>query len=148
GVGTFTRGEVRVTDSRAVVQVGARQYEMNSFPLPKIGADEGLLRVDRNAICGSDVQMYNGDVFENNFGYPTIPGHEPVGTIIDLGEKAAERGGARVGDRVILEGTVPCGECRFCKEGTTTSCIDRRNVGYTRSSVAPHLWGGFAEYLH
>jgi threonine dehydrogenase-like Zn-dependent dehydrogenase len=132
----------------AVVQIGDREYEYKRFPLPEIGPDDGLLKVDRCGICGADVQIFNGDVKENNFGYPTIPGHEPLGTIVELGENAANRWGVELGDRVIIEATVPCGICKFCAGGNTTSCIDRKNLGYTRTSVAPSLWGGFAEYLY
>jgi threonine dehydrogenase-like Zn-dependent dehydrogenase len=135
-------------NSLAVVQVGDRQFEYHEFPIPEIGPDEGLLRIDRSGVCGADVQIYNGDVKENNFGYPTIVGHEPLGTIQTVGEKAAERWGVQVGDRVILEATVPCGKCKFCAGGNTTSCIDRKNYGYTRTSVAPSLWGSFAQYVY
>jgi threonine dehydrogenase-like Zn-dependent dehydrogenase len=134
--------------SLAVVQTGDRTYEYQEFALPAIGPDEGLLRIDRSGVCGADVQIYNGDVKENNFGYPTVVGHEPLGTIEQLGERAAERWGVQVGDRVIVEATVPCGECKFCAGGNTTSCIDRKNYGYTRTSVEPSLWGSFAQYLY
>jgi threonine dehydrogenase-like Zn-dependent dehydrogenase len=135
-------------NARAVVQVGDRQFEYHEFPIPEIGPDDGLLRIDRSGVCGADVQIFNGDVKENNFGYPTIVGHEPLGTVERLGENAAKRWGVQVGDRVILEATVPCGRCTFCAGGNTTSCTDRKNYGYTRTSVAPSLWGSFAQYVY
>jgi threonine dehydrogenase-like Zn-dependent dehydrogenase len=45
---------------RAAVQLGPRQIEIQEFPRPRIGPDHGLLRVEANGICGSDVETYKG----------------------------------------------------------------------------------------
>jgi threonine dehydrogenase-like Zn-dependent dehydrogenase len=84
---------------RAAVQVGPRSIEVQEFPKPSIGPDDGLLRVERCGICGSDVEHYKGQLRAN---YPSIPGHEPLGIIEDLGDRAAERWGVQPGDRVAV----------------------------------------------
>ena len=133
--------------SRAAVQVGEEQIELQEFPIPPIGPDDGLLRVERNGICGSDVDQFRGG-HASRAPYPVIPGHEPVGTIEVVGARAAERWGVQPGDRVVVEGAVPCLTCRYCSRGQYTSCPDRMQIGWTPTTTAPSLWGGFSEYLY
>jgi threonine dehydrogenase-like Zn-dependent dehydrogenase len=132
---------------RAAVQVGPREIEMREFARPKIGADDGLLRVEANGICGSDVEIYRGHMSMNRS--PFIPGHEPMGIIEELGDRAAERWGVQVGDRVSLEVIVPCRACDDCLTGRYQACRFRKyGFGVTGVDVEPSLWGGFAEYLY
>ncbi|WP_067134970.1 zinc-dependent alcohol dehydrogenase [Microtetraspora malaysiensis] len=133
---------------RAAVQVGPRQIEIREFPRPKIGPDDGLLRVEANGICGSDVEMYKGHMRMGS-GKPLVPGHEPMGIIEEIGERAAARWGVRPGDRVALEVIVPCRNCHNCLIGRYQSCPNRTlGHGVTGIDVEPSLWGGLAEYLY
>jgi threonine dehydrogenase-like Zn-dependent dehydrogenase len=133
---------------RAAVQTGPRKIEMREFPRPQIGPDDGLLRVEANGICGSDVEIFRGHIGAPDRG-PFIPGHEPMGIIEELGDRAAERWGVQVGDRVALEVIVPCRSCEDCLTGRYQSCRFRKyGHGVTGIEVAPSLWGGFAEYMY
>ncbi len=99
------------THSKAVVQTGARALELRELPFPeRIGPDEGLLRVDACGICGSHYEQYAGTM--PYLPFPLIPGHEPVGTIVEVGEIAAKRWSVAAGDRVCIEALLPCGYCR------------------------------------
>ena len=109
---------------RAAVQTGPRTIEMREFPRPQTGADDGLLRVEANGICGSDVEIYRGHMGMNPD--PFVPGHEPLGIIEEVGERAAERWGVQVGDRVALEVIVPCRACDDCLTGRYQSCRYRK----------------------
>ncbi|MQA09347.1 MAG: alcohol dehydrogenase catalytic domain-containing protein [Pseudonocardiaceae bacterium] len=132
---------------RAAVQVGPRDIEVREFPRPKIGSDDGLLRVEANGICGSDVEMYKGHMSMGRL--PMVPGHEPLGIVEEIGERAASRWGLRPGDRVALEVIVPCRSCHHCLTGRYQSCPNRTvGHGVTGLDVEPSLWGGFAEYLY
>ncbi|MGP4018933.1 zinc-dependent alcohol dehydrogenase [Saccharopolyspora sp. 5N708] len=132
---------------RAAVQVGPRQIELREFPRPRIGDDDGLLRVEANGICGSDVEMYKGHLRMGQ--YPVIPGHEPLGIIEEIGETAAKRWGVQPGDRVALEVIVPCRVCHDCLIGRYQSCRNRTiGHGVTGLGTPPGLWGGLAEYLY
>jgi threonine dehydrogenase-like Zn-dependent dehydrogenase len=77
-----------------------------------------------------------------------IPGHEPVGTITAIGERAAQRWGVGVGDRVVVEAAVPCRSCAICAQGLFNNCQAQLSLGFTPTSVTPSLYGGFAEYLY
>lgn len=128
---------------RAAVQTGPRQIEIQEFPRPQIGADDGLLRVEANGICGSDVEIFERP------RPPFIPGHEPMGIIEEIGDRAAERWGVQQGDRVALEVIVPCRACKDCLVGRYQGCRFRKHGhGVTDLDVQPSLWGGFAEYLY
>jgi len=132
---------------RAAVQLGPRKIEIQEFPKPTIGPDDGLLRVEANGICGSDVEIYRGHLGMNPS--PFIPGHEPMGIIEEIGEEAAARWGVEPGDRVALEVIVPCRACPDCLTGRYQACRNRKyGHGVTGIDVAPSIWGGFSEYLY
>jgi D-arabinose 1-dehydrogenase-like Zn-dependent alcohol dehydrogenase len=130
--------------ARAVVQVGDRKFEMQSFELPKIGAEDALLRVEACGICGSDVDQYDGKL-NGLLSLPMIPGHEPVGIIEEIGAEAARRWGLQAGDRVAVEPTRGCGHCRACKRGDSRNCRTGRPgtkisaCGFIPTTIAPAL---------
>jgi threonine dehydrogenase-like Zn-dependent dehydrogenase len=132
---------------RAAVLAAPGRFEVRSFPRPSIeaGAEEGLLRVERSGICGTDVATY----FDETDRAPLIPGHETLGIIEEIGQEAARRWSVQRGDRVILENLTPCGHCDTCRTGNYCFCPNEGvRYGFTPLSRAPGLWGGFAEYVY
>ena len=132
---------------RAAVQTSPGKIELREFPRPRIGPDDGLLRVEANGICGSDVETFRG-----HLGGPRpafIPGHEPLGIIEEIGERAAERWDVQPGDRVAVEVIVPCRSCQDCLTGRYQFCRHRKyGHGVTGVDTEPALWGGLAEYMY
>src|SRR5438552_10860844 len=100
--------------SRAVVQTAPRRLELRELPVPEIDDDSALLRVEACGICGSDAEQYTGVL---PTAWPSIPGHEPLGIIDRIGDKAARRWGVDVGDRVAVEVLIPCRHCPACIGG-------------------------------
>jgi threonine dehydrogenase-like Zn-dependent dehydrogenase len=132
---------------RAAVQTGPRQIELREFPRPKTGPDDGLLRLEANGICGSDVETYRGHLGGARPAF--IPGHEPLGIVEEAGERAAQRWGVQPGDRVALEVIVPCRACQDCLTGRYQFCRNRKyGHGVTGIDAEPALWGGLAEYMY
>jgi threonine dehydrogenase-like Zn-dependent dehydrogenase len=132
---------------RAAVQVGPRKIEIQEFPRPQTGPDDGLLRLEANGLCGSDVEFYKGHLRQDMPAF--IPGHEPMGIVEEVGENAAKRWGVQPGDRVALEVIIPCRNCFECLTGNYQACRNRQGGhGVTPVDVAPSLWGGFAEYMY
>ena len=132
---------------RAAVQTGPRQLELQEFSRPPTGPDDGLLRIEACGICGSDVEMYKGALGGDR--PPSIPGHEPLGIIEEVGENAAARWGVQPGDRVALEILVPCRSCELCLTGRYMSCRDKGpSYGVSPVATEPGLLGGFAEYVY
>jgi threonine dehydrogenase-like Zn-dependent dehydrogenase len=132
---------------RASVQIAPRRHEMQTFPRPVIGPDDGLMRVEACGICGSDLEQ-----FEDHNGRrtePCIAGHESLGVIEEIGERAAERWGVKAGDRVALESYLPCRSCDMCARGEFMSCrTGSFAYGFFPTSREPSLWGGYAEYIY
>jgi threonine dehydrogenase-like Zn-dependent dehydrogenase len=131
---------------RAAVMTAPRTFEMREFPRPAIGPDEGLLRVEACGICGSDVEQYKGHLGQR--GLPMVPGHEPLGIIEEVGERAAQRWGVGPGDRVALEILIPCRSCDLCLTGRYMACKNRQGSYGGYNPGEPRLNGGFAEYIH
>lgn len=125
------------------------RMELREFPLPEIGEDDGLLRVERVGVCGTDPGIFKGKAGRAPRPYPLILGHEIVGRIHRAGERAASRWGVREGERVVVEYAFGCGECPPCQAGRYTLC--HRNHCYGSMigcSDPPHLFGAYADYLY
>jgi threonine dehydrogenase-like Zn-dependent dehydrogenase len=134
--------------TRAIVQTGPRQLELRELPIPEIDDDSGLLRVEACGVCGSDVEQYTGTI---PVRLPTILGHEPLGIIERIGDRAARRWGVDVGDRVAVETMIPCGHCRACIDGRYQVCRGRGGMfgySYVPLSQPPGLWGAYADVMY
>ena len=97
--------------------------------------NEVLLKVRSTGICGSDIGAYKG--VNPLVSYPRIIGHEIAGEVVEV---AADEKTFRVGDRVILEPYVYCGQCYPCSIGHTNCCENLTVRGV-------HIEGGMAEYV-
>jgi threonine dehydrogenase-like Zn-dependent dehydrogenase len=135
-------------------QVADRRFELMEHPIPPVGRGEALLRIEACGLCGSDVEQYRGAFIAKGLvSYPVIPGHEPVGTIEEIGSEAAAAWGVKRGDRVAVEPHLSCGLCRSCLEGHYHLCKAIRPTGLPAYGFLPMdlghgLWGGYATYLH
>ncbi len=128
----------------AMVQTGPRALEPRDLPIPEIDADTALLRIEACGICGSDYEQYEGVLRTPT---PLIPGHEPLGVIARIGDRAAVRWGVDVGDRVAVETMLSCRFCGPCLAGQYHLCESRRIYSYIPLAEEPGLWGAYAEYM-
>ena len=131
--------------SFAMVQTGVRTLEPRDIPIPDIDADSALLEVEVCGICGSDYEQFEGVL---RTPMPVIPGHEPLGRIAAIGDRAAQRWGVDVGDRVAVETMLSCRHCQPCLGGTYHLCDHRRIYSYIPLSDAPGLWGAYSQYMY
>jgi len=132
------------TKSFAMVQTGPRQLEARDIAMPDIDDDSAILELEACGICGSDLEQYEGVI---KVPMPIIPGHEPLGRIVKLGDRAGRRWGVEVGDRVAIETMISCRFCRCCLGGRYHLCDKRQMYSYIPLSEAPSLWGGYAQYM-
>jgi len=133
--------------SRVIVQTAPRRLELRELPIPDIDDDSGLLRVEACGICGSDAEQYAGVL---PVRLPVVPGHEPLGIVECVGDRAAKRWGVEVGDRVAVETLIPCGHCPACIAGRYQVCRGRGGMfghGYVPLDRPPGLWGAYADYM-
>src|SRR3972149_697083 len=108
--------------SRAMVLEAPRKMSLRTFEMPDIGPEDALLKVKMVGVCGSDPGIYQGKKSRQPRPYPIIMGHEMVGEIAKIGDKAAKYHKVRKGARVIVEYACPCGHCRDSLEGNYTRC--------------------------
>lgn len=122
---------------------------LKEFPLPEIGLEEGLLKVEMVGVCSSDVGMYRGKPTRAPRPYPIIMGHEIFGTIAEIGEEASKKHGLQTGDHAIVEYAFGCGKCFYCGKGDYIHCESSFTYGSMVScKTPPHLWGAYSEYLY
>src|SRR5258706_3614789 len=117
-------------------------------PTPAPGRTEVLVRVDAVAICATDLEIIHGGSpasiqgglpFNKNF----TPGHEYMGTVTALGPGVDE---FEIGERVSVEIHAGCGQCKRCRQGMYTSCLNygKPDKGHRANGFTTD--GGFAEY--
>lgn len=120
---------------KEVVIIGPKQYEIREVPVPAPGNNEVLVQMKAAGVCGSDIHQFLGE--NPNTMFPRIPGHENVGIVVACG---ADVKNIKVGDHVVVDLVVACGECPQCKKG-------RRNVCRTVKARGAAIDGGWREYF-
>src|SRR5919106_1234472 len=99
-------GDVTV---RAVRLTAARQLDLVDLPNPDPSEGEAVIRVTACGICGSDLSCYKTGVFAGS-----VLGHEFAGVVESIGNGSAA---FRVGEPVLVDPKMPCGQCRDCVGG-------------------------------
>ncbi len=111
---------------------------MEQVPVPDIGPNDVLIKLEKTAICGTDLHIYNWDEWSQKAITPGLTiGHEFVGHIAAKGPGVV---GYELGQRVSAEGHIACGICRNCKRGKAHLCPHTVGIGVNRN-------GAFAEYV-
>jgi threonine dehydrogenase-like Zn-dependent dehydrogenase len=97
---------------------------------PRLGEErDAIVRVDRCAICGSDLHIYHGQGFSEDVGF--CVGHEAVGEIVEIG-KAVKL--LKPGDKVMISAAVGCGACQPCLAGNVCNCANNAASCYGLSN--------------
>ncbi|MCX7381736.1 MAG: L-idonate 5-dehydrogenase [Alphaproteobacteria bacterium] len=101
------------------------------------------VRVRNGGICGSDLHYYHHGGFGTvRVREPMVLGHEVAGEVVAIGSLVTR---VKPGDRVAINPSLPCNQCRFCLEGAQIHCLDMRFYG--SAMRVPHVQGGFREQL-
>jgi len=124
---------------KALIKKDSREgLWLEEVPMPEIGINDVLVKIEKTSICGTDVHIYNWDRWaQKTIKIPLTIGHEFVGTIAKIGNNVHD---CEIGDLVSGEGHVVCGRCRNCLAGRRHLCNDPKGIGVNRD-------GAFAEYL-
>jgi L-iditol 2-dehydrogenase len=123
---------------QAAVYKGKGLVEVESVPVPEIGAGEILIRVETCGICPTDLKK----IAYNLLTPPRIYGHETAGVVAATGKGVTKYA---VGDRVIVFHHIPCGECFYCARKLYAQCPVYKKVGVT-AGYEP-AGGGFSQYV-
>jgi len=112
---------------RALVVRSPHDVALDSVAEPSVGNDEVLVAPSLVGVCGTDLELIDGSIDPAYVNYPLILGHEWVGALLN-----DVPGVGVLGDRVVVEGLVTCGECQECRTGSTNRCLVYDEIGFTR----------------
>jgi len=132
---------------KALIAYSATDYRIETeFPVPECGPDDVLIKTEGCGICAGDLKcqhgaaMFWGDESQPSWvDPPFVPGHEFVGIAVAVGKNVPD---ISIGDRLAADQIVPCGECKFCKDGHYWMCQPHKIFGFFSE-----LNGGMAEYV-
>ena len=111
---------------------------LEEVPVPEYGPNDVLIKIQKTAICGTDIHIYKWDEWASKtIPVPMVVGHEYVGIVEAFGSNVQD---VKVGELVSGEGHITCGHCRNCRAGRRHLCPNTKGVGVNRP-------GAFAEYL-
>ncbi len=113
---------------RALVAHGPGAFAVEDVAEPVVPPGGRLVHVEAAGVCAADRKLHSGDHPWGKLGWPFIPGHELLGRDDATGE------------RLTCEVKVPCGACRWCRDGRDNLCPHGAHLG---SGFA----GAFAERL-
>jgi D-arabinitol dehydrogenase (NADP+) len=116
-----------------VFREGVR-WSVEEIAKPVPTANETLLKVLQTGVCGTDQHLLHGGFIAK---FPLIPGHEMVCEVVAHGPATD---GPDIGARVVVDNTVHCGNCSYCRAGSPLFCADFVSLGCNAA-------GGFAEYV-
>jgi len=102
---------------------------------PEIDDHSALLKVESVAVCGSDIRIFHHG--NPRVKPPAIIGHETSGVVVKAGRNVTR---VKEGDRVAVGADVPCGRCRWCRNGLGNNCRINYAIGY-------QIPGAFAQYM-
>lgn len=114
---------------RAFVVTGPGEGAVRDVPVPVAVPGEVVVDVERVGVCGTDVELFTGEMpylHQGYTSYPVRPGHEWTGTVSAVGEGVdpAWAGRRVTGDTMLGDGT-----CRRCARGHQHTCENRQEVG-------------------
>ena len=106
------------------------QVHLAELPQPTLAPGEALIRVRLAGICGTDLAVVRGYA-----DFQGVMGHEFVGEVVAAPDPQW------LGQRVVGEINIPCGQCSQCRRGLARHCRQRQVIGLR------HRDGCLAEYL-
>lgn len=121
---------------------------VKEYPMPKVGDNDILVKIEGCGVCGTDVHEWKGDPFGI---CPVTLGHEGTGEVVALGKNIkCDTAGKpiKVGDKLVTS-VISCGECNICRlhPANTNLCDGQGVFGLIKDSEENHLTGWFGTHL-
>ena len=115
---------------------GPEVLEYTEFPTPEAKQGQVLIRLHAAALNRMDVMVRNGWP-GLKLEMPHINGADGAGEVAGLGEGVTD---FEIGDRVVINANISCGECEFCRAGKDNMCLNWHLLGET-------IRGTYAQYV-
>ncbi len=127
----------------ALVIHSSRDLRVEDYPTPAVAPGQVRVRIRTGGICGSDLHYYqHGGFGAIRIQQPMVLGHEVAGV---LDEVAPDVTHLVAGDRIAVNPSHPCAQCRFCQLGLQNHCLDMRYFG--SAMRMPHVQGAFRQEI-
>ncbi|PCI86372.1 MAG: L-idonate 5-dehydrogenase [Hyphomicrobiales bacterium] len=121
----------------------AHDLRIETIEVAEPTAGEVLVAVGAGGVCGSDLHYYHhGGFGAIRVREPIILGHEVAGIVKALGAGVSN---VKIGDKVALNPSLPCGNCQYCDQGLHHHCLDMLFFG--SAMRMPHVQGAFREAM-
>jgi threonine dehydrogenase-like Zn-dependent dehydrogenase len=121
---------------------------IRTVPWPKVGKKGALIKIGACGVCGTDLHILKGH-WPKPLPWPFTLGHELGGVIVECGPFMSKP--LTLGSKVMIPPLMPCGRCYYCIHypQSANKCLTPVYYGrYLGFDKAPHLWGGWAEYVY
>jgi L-idonate 5-dehydrogenase len=127
----------------ALVIHSSGDLRVETYPTAEMLQGQVRVRIRTGGICGSDLHYYqHGGFGAIRLQQPMVLGHEVAGVVEELAPGVQ---GIAVGDRIAVNPSHPCGQCRFCQMGLQNHCLDMRYFG--SAMRMPHVQGAFRQEI-
>ncbi len=132
--------------AKVAMMTGLQKFEIQEYPIPELGDDDILVKVEGCGVCGTDAHEYKNDPFSL---IPVVLGHEGTGEIVKMGKNVKKDSAGKplnIGDKVVT--------CMIFKDNPDITMFDlnKQNVGGADVyGLLPdddvHLNGWFSDYI-
>jgi L-iditol 2-dehydrogenase len=121
---------------QAAVLYGREDMRVEEVQSAKLKRGEVRVRIGAALTCGTDLKVFKRGYHATMIRPPAVFGHEVAGEICEIGAGVK---GWKLGDRVVVANSAPCGRCFFCKHEQENLCDDLLflNGAYAESIVVP-----------
>jgi L-iditol 2-dehydrogenase len=121
---------------KAAILLGKENIQIQDIAPPGLQPGEVRLRIEAALTCGTDLKVFKRGYHARMITPPAVFGHELAGVVSELQIPDSE---LRIGDRVVVANSAPCGECFHCRAGQENICDDLQflNGAYAESIVVP-----------
>ena len=132
--------------AKVAMMTELKHFEIQEYPIPELGDDDILVRVEGCGVCGTDAHEYKNDPFSL---IPVVLGHEGTGEIVKMGKNVKKDSAGKplnIGDKVVT--------CMIFKDDPDITMFDlnKQNVGGADVyGLLPdddvHLNGWYSDYI-
>lgn len=127
----------------ALVIHSSGDLRVETIDTPKVESGQVRVRIRTGGICGSDLHYYqHGGFGAIRIQQPMVLGHEVAGVLEEISPDVTH---LAPGDRIAVNPSHPCGQCRFCQLGLQNHCLDMRYFG--SAMRMPHVQGAFRQEI-
>jgi len=121
---------------KAAVLYGKEHVRVEKVALRALEPGEVRIQIEAALTCGTDLKVFKRGYHAKMIVPPAVFGHELAGVI---SETRAPGAGWKIGERVVVANSAPCGSCFYCRNRQENLCDDLLflNGGYAESIIVP-----------